>query len=237
VKRLEILKDHIPEDYNPRWHVAACVASTVATAGLSLWKLTAIQPAHLLTFAGTLLVTNVGEYALHRWPFHNRWRGPAAGLYDRHTTMHHNLYDHETMPYESTRELKWVLLPAWGFPVVLAVLSPAAVVLYAVGPNHACMLLLATAAYYGVYEVLHTASHLPEDHWFGKLPFVRAASEHHRIHHNPRLMRRFNFNFAIPLFDKLFGTQYQADRAQADRAHEAREPAVEVTGDAAQRAR
>lgn len=230
MKREDILKNHIPESYSPGWHVAACVASTAATLGVGLWKLNAVRPAHIATAVGTWAIANAGEYFLHRFPFHHRWKGPASGLYERHTVMHHNLYDHETMPYESTRELRWVLLPAWGFPAVLAIMSPTIGALYMLGPNHAWMFLVGIASYYGVYELLHTASHLPKDSWLAKSGFVKWATEHHRVHHNPKLMQKFNFSFALPFLDKLFGTQYHEERAAK------KTPVSEVVGDAAQRA-
>jgi sterol desaturase/sphingolipid hydroxylase (fatty acid hydroxylase superfamily) len=34
----------------------------------------------------------------------------------------------------------------------------------------------------------------------------QAMKEHHTIHHDPRMMRKWNFNIGTPLFDALFGT-------------------------------
>ncbi len=32
---------------------------------------------------------------------------------------------------------------------------------------------------------------------------------HHTVHHDPRLMNRYNFNITYPIFDWLFGTWYR----------------------------
>jgi len=58
-------------------------------------------------------------------------------------------------------------------------------------------------------QLLHLAFHLP-DRWM-KLPFLRsrvfqAMKLHHTIHHDLRLMTKWNFNVGIPIFDALFGT-------------------------------
>ena len=87
---------------------------------------------------------------------------------------------------------------------------PIFLLLYAVLPaNLAWLFLLAVVVYYGVYEVLHALAHIPDDHPVAGWRPVRALTHHHRVHHDPALMRRYNFNFAIPIFDALFGTTYR----------------------------
>jgi sterol desaturase/sphingolipid hydroxylase (fatty acid hydroxylase superfamily) len=34
---------------------------------------------------------------------------------------------------------------------------------------------------------------------------------HHRLHHDPKVMRKWNFNIGIPLFDVLFRTLAPAE--------------------------
>jgi len=50
------------------------------------------------------------------------------------------------------------------------------------------------------------AAHLPEDSWLGGRPVARFVRHHHGIHHDPRRMRRANFNITVPLWDALLGT-------------------------------
>ena len=212
--RKQIQDEHIPAGYNPTLHIVACAVSSVAPIVVALWQLHDVALWHLSAFFGTIIITNGGEYLLHRVPFHTPLRGPLRALYHRHTTMHHNMFDHETMPYTSPRDLKWMLLPAWGYTAVLIIMSPVFALLYSVEPNLAWMMLIAQSLYYIVYEVLHTASHLPPEHWLARPRVVRWASRHHTVHHNPKLMRRYNFNFALPLFDLLLNTLHVDDAAQ-----------------------
>jgi hypothetical protein len=144
-------------------------------------------------------------------------------LYHRHTTMHHNMFDDASMAYDSARDLKWIMLPSWGFAATVAVMSPLLGGLWLIEPNLMWMYLLAQGSYYAVYELLHTASHLPQDHWLAQSRLVKAVSRHHRIHHDRRLMRKFNFNFALPLFDWICGTLYRERHAcddEQDSAHD-----------------
>ena len=58
---------------------------------------------------------------------------------------------------------------------------------------------------------MHLAYHAPEDHWAFRNRIVRFLTEHHARHHEPRLMRDWNFNVIIPLADAMFGTTVPDD--------------------------
>ena len=75
-------------------------------------------------------------------------------------------------------------------------------------PERAWLFVLVVIAYYALYEVLHALAHLPADAPLARVRAVRALTHHHRVHHDPALMRSWNFNFAIPLFDVVFGTRH-----------------------------
>ena len=65
----------------------------------------------------------------------------------------------------------------------------------------------ATAIGYAVsYEWLHLSYHLPHDHPVGRSRLIRALRRHHAIHHDPRLMQRWNLNVTVPLWDVVMGT-------------------------------
>lgn len=66
-----------------------------------------------------------------------------------------------------------------------------------------------TCFYFALYEVVHLSCHLEEDHWWLTIPGLKAMRHHHRIHHHPRLMNRYNFCIVYPLFDYVFGTKYK----------------------------
>ena len=55
-------------------------------------------------------------------------------------------------------------------------------------------------------EPPNDAHHLPAEHPVARLGIFKALKRHHAIHHDPRLMRRFNFNVNLPLWDWVRGT-------------------------------
>jgi sterol desaturase/sphingolipid hydroxylase (fatty acid hydroxylase superfamily) len=59
---------------------------------------------------------------------------------------------------------------------------------------------------------------LPEDHPIARLGFIAKLREHHRRHHEPRLMKRWNFNVTVPVFDWLHGTTWSPAREEKSRA-------------------
>jgi sterol desaturase/sphingolipid hydroxylase (fatty acid hydroxylase superfamily) len=59
------------------------------------------------------------------------------------------------------------------------------------------------------YEWTHLAYHLPDGR-LGRLSLVRHLRELHRRHHDPRLMKRWNFNITVPVFDVIRGTLWSA---------------------------
>src|SRR5690606_19735913 len=106
------------------------------------------------------------------------------------------------MVIDSPRDMRFVMFPAYGFAALLVALSPLMWLLYErVGPSATGGFLLGSAVYYGTYEVVHVLVHLPRVQRRNVL--VRAAARHHEAHHRTDLMRHYNFNFAIPLFDVL----------------------------------
>ena len=198
-----------------RWlrHAGLIAAFTLVGIAVALWGLDAPTPAEWLAFAGMLVFTNFGEYAAHRWNLHVR-TFPRA-VYHRHVVEHHGFFTHDRMAVDDWSDLRWVLFPPWALPLLVATVLPFAVALGLLLPsNYPWLLVLAVITYYGLYEVLHALAHLPDDHPLAGSAPVRALTQHHRRHHDPALMRRWNFNFAIPLFDQLFGTRYDPAAAR-----------------------
>lgn len=155
-----------------------------------------------------LLFINLGEYLAHRWPLH-RPMFPRA-VYDRHVREHHAFFTWEQMAVDAWAEIRWVLFPPWALPLLVVTIIPLAAGLGVLGgARSAWLFVMMVIAYYGLYEVLHALAHLPNDAPLARARWVRAVTHHHRVHHDPRLMRHWNFNFAIPLFDRVFGTIYR----------------------------
>jgi len=61
------------------------------------------------------------------------------------------------------------------------------------------------------YEWLHLSYHLPPESRVGRLRPIRALCRHHALHHDPRLMQRWNFNVTVPFWDWVMRTTYKGD--------------------------
>lgn len=115
------------------------------------------------------------------------------------------------MPIESRRDLRALLFPPilvifffGGFDVPVWFLLEAFV-----SANVAWLFVASAIAYYLNYELLHTAYHMPDGHWLGRLGLVRRLCWLHQAHRDPRLMASRNFNITYPLGDWLFGTLHR----------------------------
>ena len=129
---------------------------------------------------------------------------------------HHAFFTERRMAIHAWDDLRWVLFPPWALPLLVASVLPfVALLRWLATPSLAWLFLAAVIGYYGVYEVVHVLAHLPtRDGPVGRL--VARVTRHHRIHHDPGRMRRWNFNFVVPLGDRLFGTLWRADRNALD---------------------
>ncbi len=201
------LQQQIPPWYRWELHLIFIIAFCAIGIAGCLARLQGVRLSQWFFFVAALAFSNLGEYWLHRGPLHRP--GIIQGAYERHIA-HHAFFTYDAMGVDEMRDLRWVLFPVWAFPAILLTITPLVLALWTwTTPNLACLFLLAVLVYYTAYEFFHTMAHLPEEHWLAGRHIVRSLTHHHRVHHDPRLMRRYNFNFAVPLFDGLFGTMYQ----------------------------
>lgn len=194
-----------PPGYRAGRHVALVAAFVAAGLVATLPRALPFAPSDLAWIAGFLVLLVLGEYASHRWAMHVAVI-PRA-VHHRHVVEHHGFFTRRDMACEDRDDLRWVLFPPWALPLLVATVAPtAALIGRLVSARIAWLFLLEVVAYYAVYEVVHALAHLPTEHpWAGR-PLVQAATRHHRLHHDPALMDRWNFNFVLPLGDALFGT-------------------------------
>jgi sterol desaturase/sphingolipid hydroxylase (fatty acid hydroxylase superfamily) len=80
------------------------------------------------------------------------------------------------------------------------------------GANAGWLFVATNMAYFLTYEWLHLAYHAGEESIVARLPLLSTLRRHHTLHHDPRLMTRYNFNITFPICDLLFGTSYGAER-------------------------
>ena len=181
-----------------------------------LLQLEAVRPWEWVTVPLTFLYANFSEYFGHRFPMHHPTRGLGL-VYKRHAKQHHRFFNDQAMAYESVRDLRALLFPpllvifffgAFGGPVWL-------LLAWGLSPNVAWLFVATALAYFLNYEILHTAYHVPEGHWLGRVPGVQRLKWLHQSHHDTSRMTRINFNISYPLGDWLFGTM---DRSTSDRS-------------------
>ena len=210
------LRATTPASYRWTFHVGMIVAFAASGLAICVWQLGGLHLADAGWIVGGLLLTNAGEYAAHRFPLH-RPMFPRA-VYDRHVREHHAFFTFERMAVDAWAEIRWVLFPPWALPLLVATVVPLALVIGAgAGTRAAWLFVLVVIAYYALYELLHALAHLPDGAPLARVRAVRALTHHHRVHHDLALMRRWNFNFAIPLCDVVFRTRYAGVPPGADR--------------------
>ncbi|MEA2625880.1 MAG: hypothetical protein QOD06_1925 [Candidatus Binatota bacterium] len=203
--RAELLA-RVPSWYLPWLHLAIPSAFAIAVVASALAGLDDVTGWELLAVPLTYVITNANEWRIHRDLLHRR--SPVAPLlYTRHTPEHHALYVAGDMQMRDRREFRLVLIPAYGLFLIFASLAPVAGALWLIVGRNVALLYTATAmAYALLYEWLHLAYHLPPESPIGRVRAVSFLRRHHEIHHDPRLMRHWNFNVTVPLWDWVRGT-------------------------------
>ncbi len=173
--------------------------------------------------AALFVLANATEWRIHQSLLHRRFR-PAATLYERHTPRHHMVFVTDDMAIRSPQEFRLVLLPGYAIVALVLFLSPITAAIWVWGAhNLAAVFALVTTGTVLVYEWLHLSYHLPPDSAIGSLPAIRWLSRHHSVHHDPRIMQRWNMNVTLPLWDFVRRTWVRsADEAlRIEREHQA----------------
>jgi hypothetical protein len=202
-------QNQVPRFYWGPLHFFLTCFVTLSGMAVCIWLLRDVTALELLTVPIAFVYANLAEYWGHRVPMHRRkWYAPM--IYDGHTHIHHRFYPEEAFAYERTRDWHALLLPAWliFFFLGLFALPMGALLYFLISPNVGLLLVATALGYFLTYELLHFCYHAPEDSWLLRLPFMRALRQHHKTHHNLRLMTRYNFNITFPIFDWIFRTTY-----------------------------
>jgi sterol desaturase/sphingolipid hydroxylase (fatty acid hydroxylase superfamily) len=209
------LASRIPRWYSPWMHLAFPTLAGVAIAGFALSRIRDLAPWQLALVPVFLVFGNLVEWHAHRGLLHRRVR-PLEVLYVRHTPQHHAIFVAGDMALKNARELKLILLPAYGILAVVAVTSPITFLLVWIGQPNLAALWVASAIFYLLaYEWLHLAYHLPAESRIGRMRAIGVLRRHHELHHATHLMQRWNFNVTVPLWDWVRGTIYRPGAAPA----------------------
>ena len=156
-----------------------------------------------------VLFASLVEYITHRWVLHRPQ--PALGkLYREHAIKHHSYFTQDAIVAPSDRSLHRVFFPAWA--VALGSFGsawPAGAVIGRFWTANLGHLFVAVASgFFFFYETVHLICHLAEDHWVMRIPGIAWLREHHRQHHDKRLMGSWNFNIVIPVWDWVLRTRH-----------------------------
>jgi hypothetical protein len=196
----------IPRWYVPWVHLVGPSLVGIPIAAFALSRVRSPRAWELALTAGFLVLGNLFEWALHKDVLHHRVRFLEIAFV-RHTPQHHGAFDGGSLAIHDPRELKLVLLPAFGVIGMFAGAIPPGLALAAlVSPNVGALWVASTVGYVLAYEWFHLSYHLPEDSFVGRRALVRVLRRHHALHHTPALMQRANFNVTVPLWDWLLGT-------------------------------
>jgi hypothetical protein len=209
----ERLKARVPSWYSPLVHVLGNVVLTAAAVSIF-----ASQLGHgetrwwaWLAFPIALMVGNVIEYSIHRYPMHKRTRW-LGRFFKGHTLIHHRVFDQHDFDIKAGRDVYFVLTTVHTTVVSIAFMAVFYVALrLLVGADVAGVAFIGFAVYALSVELMHLLLHVPE-RWFTRWPLrsklLLYLREHHRIHHDPKLMTKYNFNLAFPLTDFFVGSRY-----------------------------
>ena len=204
----------------PRWYRGwpHFVFTNLLLGGITLALLLRVHAPRaldLLAIPAAFLASNLVEYIAHRYPLH-RPLGPFRYIYKAHGIRHHRFFTGDTPEHMTTDRPFDFAVVLFGPQSQLAMLGgvgfPLTWLTGRLAGHDAAMLFGATAtAYFLVYEWLHLLYHLPSSHPLTRLPGLARLQNHHRLHHEPRLMSKWNFNITFPIFDHVLGTNFHEE--------------------------
>jgi hypothetical protein len=219
-KRAEIVAT-VPASYVPALHLALPTVFGLAVCITAAAFIRDLRPVEALVFPITIVLGWAFEWRAHKSVLHERQPGLGV-LYVRHELQHHVVYRYDDMALRSKRELALILMPAYAIVLVFGLNTPLAFGLaLLLGWNSALVYLVASMLFFLAYEWMHLSYHLPSDSFVGRRKIVRVLREVHRRHHDPALMKRWNFNVTVPLLDWIHGTLWSPERFRAKEAERA----------------
>ncbi len=206
-------KDHNTENYSGSLHLVATLVVTVSVVGFCGAMLDHVTALEWSTVPVVFLYANLSEYLGHKGPMHHPTRFLRL-IYERHTLEHHSFFTQDATTIQSAKDFKAIMFP----PIMLLfffgcfALPVGVLVYFLLSPNVAFLLVITSTLYFLNYELLHLAYHLDPDGRIARLPFMKALRRHHTLHHDQRLMSRYNFNITYPICDLVFGTVYREEK-------------------------
>ncbi len=197
-----------PKWYRGELHLAFMLAVTLGTIAFCWSRIENATWAEWLLVVPIFFFGNWAEWAGHRYILHRPVRGLRM-VYKRHCGVHHQFFTDRNLGYKGQREWRALLFPPFApIAFILASVPPALVLAAVWSANAGYIVVLTMAAYYLMYEGLHTLSHLDDRRhpYLRYVPLVNTVRRMHRVHHMLGFMQTRNFNLTFPICDALFGT-------------------------------
>ncbi len=191
--------------YNPWLHGAFVLAYGVLCLAFLCSTLDRVRPLEWLVIPLTLVFFNWGEYTVHKNLGHHKSRLGAL-FYQRHTGDHHSFFVAGQMRYDTARDWRVILFPAWLIVFYSIGLFAAWWLLARFNGNIAALFSGTLLFGYLSYEIFHACEHLPDSHPVARLPWISHMRRLHELHHRRDLMQTHNFNLVFPLMDWLLGS-------------------------------
>jgi hypothetical protein len=197
-----------PDWYHGLMHLGFTLTVTIGTAVVCWVNIVDATVWEWLIVVPIFLFGNWCEWAGHRWMLH-RPVPKLKAIYLRHAGVHHQFFTSHNLAYKGHKEWRALLFPPFAPVMFLLAAAPAALILWAVWSANAGLIVIFTmAAYFIMYEGLHTSAHLkgPRWTWLRYVPLINTVRYMHVAHHDLELMQNYNFNLTFPICDALFGT-------------------------------
>jgi hypothetical protein len=210
-ERQRLFREKFLAETPPWYHGAYHLGFTLLVTGAAMWfswMHIADAKWEWLLVIPIALFGNWVEWAAHRYVLHHPVKGLEM-IYKRHCGVHHQFFTHHDLTYKGQKEWRALLFPPFA-PVgfVLVAIPPALVIGALISPNAGYIVVFTMAAYYLLYEGLHTLSHLDDRRhpYLKHIPLINTVRRMHYIHHALGFMQTRNFNLTFPICDALLGT-------------------------------
>lgn len=194
--------------YSAKAHYLTTTCLSFPLIIYAFMKIENITALDLLVVPILIIFAMLFEYIVHRYLLHHRqWFLKEA--YVEHTLRHHAYFNHEAIEVTKSADFERVLFPVWGVAIIqYGIMLPSSLAIgYLFSPNAGYLSLIVGAMFFFMYETIHMITHLPLQHWIYNVPGLFYLREHHRAHHHPAKMGKYNFNIVFPLWDILLGTR------------------------------
>ena len=205
-------KEHLPHHYSPWLHVFFNGGVLLSIFVYLVLQLNEVEAIELLMIPLLLILSNLFVHLFHRYPLHHPYRISKKYTYRIHTRMHHYFFTDQIITYKTPADFYIIFFPPLSVVFFGGIYLPIAyfILPFFFSMNAVWLWMITSTFYFLAYETVHYISHVEDGHPILRIGYFNMMRNHHRVHHNPRLMQTQNFNIVFPLFDYVFGT-YNSD--------------------------